>query len=404
LSQTVSYPWGNQISADALASFNSMEGVYEPIVELRQPVATDAEAQPSLWPGYVLSAVLAALSFGLQFLPVWPFQIVRGEAIKHPISAAILAILVGVLVRNLLPLGSRFKPGCRKIVKKTIPVAIVFMGLGLNLTTIASVGVSALAITVACTILAVLVAVACGRALGLGQRLSLLIGAGTGICGNSAIVAVAPLIDAEDEDMALSVGTINLFGLLTMLVCPVIGKILAMSSETFGVWAGTSIHAVPQVVAAGFAFDGDAGTVATAVKLVRVAMMAPLVMVLTVMYARDRAAKPDGGGQLIVHYARLVPWFVWGFAGASLLCTFGFVPELQFAATGVFDAPQSVSLHEVARLGGKILLTLAMAAIGLEVNIRALASVSARAVLAGFLASVGLMIGSLGLIWLLIGW
>lgn len=381
-----------------------MEGVYEPIVEIRQPTATTAEAAASLRPGYLLVAVLTAAAFGLQYLPVWPFQVVSGGTIKHPVSAAILAILIGATVRNLLPLGDRFKAGCRKIVKKSIPIAIVLMGLGLNLTQVASVGLPALGITVASTVLALFVAIACGRALKLGQRMSLLIGAGTAICGNSAIVAVAPLIDAEDEDLALSIGTINLFGLLTMLACPVLGKLIGMSSDTYGIWAGTSIHAVPQVVAAGFAFDGDAGTVATAIKLVRVALLAPMVMVLTVMYARNRAARPDGGGQLIVHYARLVPWFVWGFAAASILCTLGLIPTLQFAPTGLFEESQALSLQVVAQFAGKVLLTLAMAAIGLEVNVRALASVSARAVLAGLLATIGLMVGSLGLIWLLIGW
>ena len=127
----------------------------------------------------------------------------------------------------------------------------------------------------------------------LWKRTALLIGAGTAICGNSAIVAVAPLIDATDEDLMLSMSTINLLGLPLMFLFPLAGAMLGLGDQAYGVWAGTSIHAVPQVVAAAFAFSPGAGSIATLVKLVRVALLAPFTFVLAIAI---RTAQADGRG------------------------------------------------------------------------------------------------------------
>ena len=231
----------------------------------------------------------------------------------------------------------------------------------------------------------------------------MLIGAGTGICGNSAIVAVAPLIEAEDEDLVLSIGTVNLFGLLAMLACPMLAGTLGLGDEGFGVWAGTSIHAVPQVVAAGFAYSADAGTLATLVKLMRVALLAPLVFVLALIYARHHAVPEKGGSRFIVRYARLVPWFVWGFVLMATMSTLGLIPTLQFEPMEFLGRGASqVSLQSAMTGAGKLLLTLAMAAIGLEVNIRLLVGVSGRAVVTGLLSTLALMAASFWMIRLMI--
>ncbi|MFQ5490871.1 MAG: YeiH family protein [Phycisphaerae bacterium] len=391
------------LSMAAFTSLGSMEGLYDPIVEVAP--ADAVEKRPAIWPGYAAAGGVAAAAYALHYLPLVPFTVVRDSTIKHPISGAIIAILIGVAVRNLLPLPAAVFSGCRHIIKKIIPLAIVLIGAGLNLTQLASIGPRALFITIVCMGVAIGVAYYCGRALGLGTKVSLLIGAGTGVCGNSAIAAVAPLIDADDQDLVLSIGTINLFGLAAMLACPLIGGLLHLDGQAFGVWAGTSIHAVPQVVAAGFALSPDAGELATLVKLVRVALMAPMVFVLALIYARKHVAASAGRNQVIVHYARFVPWFVWGFVGMAVLGTLGLVPTLHFDPAGLLAGaagPEGLSLVELSTRGGKILLTLAMAAIGLEVNVRLLAGVSSRAVLTGLVASVLLAGVSLGLIRLIL--
>ncbi len=350
----------------------------------------------SIPPGLALSAVVAAAAYGIHYLPITPFQVGAGLDVRHPISAAIIAVLVGVLVSNLLTLPPSVTPGCKKIVKNAIPFAIILIGAGLDLNRLTSLGASVLVITLLCMALAIAGAYLIGRFLGLGHKLSLLLGAGTGICGNSAIVAVAPLIDAEDDDLVLSIGTVNLFGLVAMLACPLLAGVMAMGYEAYGVWAGTTIHAVPQVVAAGLAHSPDAGTLATAVKMLRVALLAPLVFIFAIVGARTRSAGQGGHRPSGVNYLRLVPWFVWGFALMAMLGTIGAIPTIR---VGEAD----VSLVQTLTTIGKILLTLAMAAIGLEVKVRELAGVGRRAVIAGLASTIVLAAVSLGLIMLLVG-
>jgi len=230
---------------------------------------------------------------------------------------------------------------------------------------------------------------------------ALLLGAGTAICGNSAIVATAPLIDAQDDEIVLSIGAVNLYGLLAMLAWPLFGSWLALSSESFGVWAGTSIHAVPQVVAAGFAYSLDSGTLATLVKLVRVACLAPMVFFLAFVHARRHAAD-NGNALLTVHYARLVPWFVWGFVALSAINTLGLLPALAFRSSNAWgsgdEAPYLVHLDSLFTSLANLLLCMDMAAIGLEVNVRQLMAVGGRALIAGLLSTATLGVASLLLI------
>jgi uncharacterized integral membrane protein (TIGR00698 family) len=421
------------LSPDAFASLGSMEGLYDPIVEVTYvgPLSRDAFAsfgsmegladvahvrpesieavQPTpkakvadpLWTGYFLVAVTTVAAYLICYLPFAPFTIQGEHGLRHPISSAIVAIIVGLLVRNLLPVESLALGACKKVVKKSIPIAIVLTGAGLNLVMVMEIGLPALAITIVCVAISIAAAYLIGRRCGLTAESALLIGAGTGICGNSAIVAVAPLLDADDQDLVVSIGTINLLGLIAMLVCPVLGVMAGMSDESFGVWSGTVIHAVPQVVAAGFAYSTEAGTVATLVKLVRVTLLAPLVAVLAIVYAKRHLGDVENRRGIVVHYARFVPWFVWGFVALAILNTLGFVPQMTFdLSESVFaNARQiDVSLGTIFKTVAKGLLTLAMAAIGLELNIRVLARVGGRALVTGILTSVTLAVASFLLI------
>src|SRR5882672_8139932 len=271
----------DSISSEALLSLDSMEGVYSlPVVEKREAAAAAPAKRPSVWPGYYLTALTAAIAFAIHYLPVAPFRVASEAGVRRPISAAIIAILAGALIRNLFPVPASIVEGCKVIVRKAIPLTIVLTGAGLNLALLATVGARALTITVICIAVATASAYYCGRVFGLWPKAALLIGAGTAICGNSAIVAVAPLIDASDEDLMLSMSTINLLGLPLMFLFPLAGAMMGLGDQAYGVWAGTSIHAVPQVVAAAFAFSPGAGNIATLVKLVRVALLPPLTFVL----------------------------------------------------------------------------------------------------------------------------
>lgn len=393
--------YGASLSAEAILSLGSMEGVYDPVVSAK-PIAVPW-TRSELLPGYFAAGAVAVFAYVIQYLPFAPFTLADASGVRHPVSAAIVAILGGLLIRNTVALPDTLRAGCKHAIKKVIPVAIVLTGAGLNLAHVASIGVAALAVVALCISVGMLAGYYGGRAAGLSSKTALLIGTGTAICGNSAIAAVAPLIDAEDDDLVVSITTVNLFGLLAMLIWPVLGSALHLGDQMFGVWTGTSIHAVPQVVAAGFAFSPDAGTLATLVKLVRVTMLAPLVVILGVVYARRRVSQTATPERLTVRYARLVPWFVWGFVAFAVLNTFGLLPLLQFNVAQFLFSDESgglVSISLVALMtgAGKVLLALAMAAIGLEVDLRVLTGVGKRALHAGLLSTAALGIASLALV------
>jgi len=357
------------LSEQAMLSLGSMEGLdYAP-------------KKKSVWrantPGYAMAAGIAAAAFGVHAVPA-----------LRPVSASIIAIVLAVLLRNLFTVPPNVLAGCKHVVRNVIPVAIVCAGAGISLTRVAGVGWRSLVITMVCMALALASAVLASRWLGLSRRTGILLGAGTAICGTSAIVAVAPLIEAEDEDVTLSVGTVSLLGLILMFALPLAGRLLGMGQDAFGVWAGTSIHAVPQVLAAGFTYGPEAGTLATLVKLARVTLLAPFMLLLTLVLRADRVS---------TQYARLIPPFVWGFLTLAVLNTLGLLPVLGFPSTGVLSS-LSVRLGTWLVEAGNWLLTLAMAAIGLEVNLRLLVRVGGRALLAGFMAVVVLCLASLGLI------
>ena len=384
------------LSPEAALSLGSMEGVYD--TPVRQ-----APVIPGRWGGYLLAAAAAAAAYGLHYLPIAPFTLdTASGGTRHPIGAAIIAIILGVMIANLIKLPKPVVAGAKSIVRSVIPYAIVCVGAGLNLVAISQAGLSALSIMLGAVVFAYGAAYLIGRMLGLPHKTATLLGVGTGICGSSAIVAAAPLIDAEDEDMVLSIGAVNLLGLIMMLLLPAVAPLIGISAERFGVWCGATIHAVPQVLAAGDAYyTGGADAAksaewATLIKLGRVALLAPLVFVLALVHARKRASV-GSGDNVSVRYHQLVPWFIWGFIIMAALATKGWLPHLSFGEGG-----DTIALADVIKFAGKVLLTFAMAAIGLGVNLRLMIGVGGRAVIAGALSSILLALAALGLVYALL--
>jgi len=376
------------LSTEAAVSLGSMEGLL------------DGAARPAPWPmllpGYLLAAVTAMAAY---LLPKTAFTAQIGF---DRLSSTMLAILLGVALRNLLPLPPAISAGCKDIIRRVIPLAIVCIGAGLDFSAIAGIGLTTLFITIVMVLLGFALAYCTARWLGLNHTTSLLLGSGTAICGSSAIAATAPLVEADDEEMLLSIGTVNLVGLLAMLALPIAAVAMELGADAFGVWCGTSIHAVPQVIAAADALSDLRGatTIATLVKMGRVALLAPLVFILAIAYARRHAADTSGGHFAHIRYAKLVPWFIWVFIAAALLKTLGLLPILHFNLLGA-EALRSVDTTDLLTSLGKIMLALAMAAIGLGVNLRSLLSVGGRALAAGIISSILLAASSLALIRLL---
>jgi uncharacterized membrane protein YadS len=208
--QSRAHTYYGSLNAEALASLDSMEGLDVPIVVTRAVPGKGKPVRPSVWSGYAAALLIAAAAYLVHYLPFAPFRIAGEFGVRRPVSPAIIAILLGVVARNALRLPHVILEGSKGIVRKVIPVTIVLTGFSLNLTSVEKVGAPALVIILASIVVATGSAYWFGRTLKLWKRTALLIGAGTAICGNSAIVAVAPLIDATDEDLMLSMSTINL--------------------------------------------------------------------------------------------------------------------------------------------------------------------------------------------------
>lgn len=372
--------------------------------------------------GLVLFVALAA--WWMQYLPFPPFRVDNGSGVHYPINAAVLAILVGLIIRNTIGLPASLAAGRRQALTFALPIAIVCIGAGLDLSVFTAIGFKLLVIILCGIIIGFTAAYLLGRLLQLSGKTSALIGFGTAICGSSAIVAAAPVIRAEDDDMVLAIATVNLIGLAAMLLLPLWGGVLDMSPESFGVWAGISIHAVPQAITSGFAFGGGAGEVATLVKLVRVAMLAPLIFLTAVFVARAATKRDadqhgilapmrfrDAPVQTSFGYARLVPWFIYGFAAMAVVNTAvrGAVdagePEVAMAGVHTLAAnfgPFAVDFMSIVNQAGGLLLVYCMAAIGLDVQLRHLLVTGRRAIIAGTGAAVILALGALSLIqWLI---
>ncbi len=362
-----------RLSQEALDSLASMEGL-DAMPAIERQRSRRAPAFP--WLGYLAAAVVTAASYAVHLH-------------YKPLSAAILAIVIGALVRNLSIFPAAVLDSCKGLVKRVIPVTIVLTGATLNLADVAK-GLPYLLVIGTAIAVGTFAAIAAGRWLGARRDTALLVGAGTAICGTSAIVAVAPIVGADDDDLLLSVSTINLLGLLVMLTLPAIGGWTHMPVEHFGVWAGSTVHAVPQAVAAGFAFGEKAGAIATVVKLVRVTLLAPFVLVVALVFAkREQGVR--------IQISKLLPTFIYGFAALAVFNTLGLLPELTWNLPG---ATTHIGLAKILAEAGNVLLTLSMAAMGLEVNLRFLIRTGGPALATGFAASVAQCLAT----WLAIRW
>jgi len=299
-----------------------------------------------LW-GIALALVVA--------VPAW----FLGAAIPV-VGGPVFGILIGMTIA-LLRRPAVFETGLKFTTKKVLQAAIILLGFEMNLTKVLVVGGESLVVMAFTLTAAFLTAWGVSRLLGLTGNTPVLIGVGTAICGGSAIAATAPVIGADDGEVARSISTIFLFNVLAVFLFPPLGRLLGLSDTGFGLWAGTAVNDTSSVVATGLAFSEAALSYATVVKLTRTLLIIPVVLVLAIYNSRRKAANTDGGksGNPRIRLAKLFPWFVLGFLLASVLRT-----------TGLVDA----SLARTLGVGGKFLIVMAMSSIGLNTRIGTLVS------------------------------
>lgn len=327
----------------------------------------------SLVPGVVLATLIGLLAYGLQQVELF----VVGHAV---IEALVIAIFLGMLWRNVVGVGERVKPGVEFTAKRVLELAIVLLGASVDLPTLLAAGPTLLLAIVAAVAVGIGASVLIGRALGLNPRLALLVAVGNSICGNSAIAAVAPVIKADKEDVASSIALTAVLGVVVVVSLPLLIPLVGLSHYQYGVLAGMTVYAVPQVLAATFPVSVLSGEVGTLVKLVRVLLLGPVVLACSLLFR--------GEGETRISLGRFVPWFIAGFAllGAA-------------RSLGVLPVEVAGPLRELSRW----LTIAAMAALGLGVDVRALrrvglpVGVAVLGSLAVLIAVSLLLIGSLSI-------
>jgi len=253
----------------------------------------------------LLPGVLLATSIAVTAEWIHEMIVVGGE---KPVSGVIIAIIIGALISNSFNIKAQIAPGVNYIMSKVLKAAIILLGLSLSFMVVIRTGALALVVIVITVTLAIVLTYWIGHKLGLPGKLAALIAIGTAICGATAIVSTAPVIEAEDEDITYAVATITIFGILAIFVYPILGKLMLLNDLQFGTWAGVAVHETAQVVAAGFAFSSEAGEIATVVKLTRTVLLAPLVLIVGVIYARKNQGQCGE-----INYLKIFPWFVVGF-------------------------------------------------------------------------------------------
>lgn len=314
-------------------------------------------------PGILLCFVIAVIAWLLGRR----FMIVGG---------AVFGIILGILA-GLIRRPAAFNDGIRFTSKKILQYSIVLLGFEMNMGNIIKVGSQSLLVLVFTLSASFITAYLVSKVLRLPSGIAVLIGVGTSICGGSAIAATAPVIKADDDDVAQAISTIFLFNIIAVFLFPAVGHLLGLSDTGFGMWAGTAINDTSSVVAAASSWSEQAGNgtalqFATIVKLTRTLFIVPITLVLAV-YTSRKAKKAAAGSTKAASssgysFRKVFPWFVLGFLAAALIYTF--LP---------ISAPVSAFLVQT----GKFLIIMAMAAVGLNTNLKKLLTQSAKPLLLG---------------------
>jgi uncharacterized integral membrane protein (TIGR00698 family) len=304
-----------------------------------------------------------------------------GRAWLEPL---VLAILLGMLIANAGTLPRGFQPGIRFGAKTVLDVAVALLGATLSLAALRTLGVAAVLLIAAMVFVALWGGFWIGRLLGLNRRLAMLIAAGNAICGNSAIAAVAPIIRADEEDIAAAISLTALLGVVTVLLLPAAVYLFELPLPRYALLSGLTVYAVPQVIAAAAPFGAATVTLATFVKLARVLMLGPLTLLLSLL--APRFAEPNSAGAPAARPRLFLPWFILAFLALAACRWTGLIGEGLAYPLGV---------------ASNWLAVIAMAGLGFGVRLKSLTEVGPRVAIATVLVNLLMVALALGMLALL---
>lgn len=318
-----------------------------------------------LLPGFAMALVIAAIA-----------KLLEGLLPIHLIGASVIALFIGMILNHFWKPNRLFATGLKFTSKKILKFAIILLGASLNIRIVLEVGKLSLCVMVFTLLTCFGIGHFVGRALKINWKLSNLISAGTGICGGSAIAAIAPVIDADDSDIAYAMSATFLFDMAMIVLFPIMGQAMGLTDMAYGLWAGTAVNDTSSVVAAGYAFSEAAGDFATMVKLTRTLSIIPTVIVFALISAHLKRKEAGAGGTAVKAEFRLVkviPWFILGFLGLAVINSFGLIPA------GVSAGMKDIS---------KFLMITALAAIGLNTSFKDMKKSGFAPMLHGFIISL----------------
>ena len=323
--------------------------------------------------GIIICFAVAALSVLIEHL-------IPGDLL----GASIIALFLGTIINSFFH-PDWMKPALKFTSKKILKLAIILLGASLSVNTIMSVGKMTFFVMLFTFAMCFGGGYVVRRLFGLNWKLGNLISAGTGICGGSAIAAIAPVIDAEDKDIAFAMSSTFLFDMVMVALYPIMGRALGMTDIAYGIWAGTSVNDTASVVASGYAFSEAAGDFATMVKLTRTIAIIPTVLVFAYIGTRmkQKELQTASGGQR-VKIVKIVPWFICGFLALALLNSVGCIPA---AVSGIIKSTS------------KFLMVTALAAIGLGTSITDFKKAGLKPMFYGITIDTLVTLTALGVIW-----
>jgi uncharacterized integral membrane protein (TIGR00698 family) len=330
----------------------------------------------ALIPGIVLCGAVTIVSLGAQWI--------EERFFAHPyVEALVIAILLGMAIRTAWQPSERWLSGIAFSAKQLLEVAVMLLGASVSFAAIAASGFLLVGAIAGTVVIMLAVSYGLSRMLSLPVKLSILIACGNSICGNSAIAAVAPVIGADGDDVASSISFTAILGVLMVLGLPLLIPLLGLSATQYGILAGLTVYAVPQVLAATVPAGIVSTQIGTLVKLVRVLMLGPVMILLSLLWPKLNICAPSSKA---LQQRQLVPWFILGFLALAAFRAGGLVPQ--------------TAQEPIPAVAGWLTI-ISMAALGLGVDVGRVRRVGIRIILAVTVSLLVLLAISTTLIWLL---
>jgi uncharacterized integral membrane protein (TIGR00698 family) len=362
---------------------------------------------PRLIPGVLLATVLVALF-------IWLTDLLNTAlGFEGLVSYILMVIVAGILIRNTVGTPATFGPGISFCLKKLLRLGIILMGIRLSIFTVLAIGAWGIPIVIVCILAGLIIPIYVGRILKLPDRLTSLIAVGTGICGASAIVATAPGMNAKDEEVTYAVANITVFGIIALIAYPFLSHAIFNADTTMaGLFLGTSIHETAQVAASGLIYDQTFGIssppttadVAMVTKLVRNAMMAIVIPLMTFIYARRVGEVQDPLERGYKRALKLFPLFILGFLLMAVIRSIGDAGiQGSGLAIGLWNEEQWVAITKGIKQWSGYILATAMAGVGLGTSFKSMKGLGIKPFYVGLFAATMVGVSAIAMVFLLSG-